>query len=87
MATSGNNSVHLWYLQSARGDLMKRCSEDNWDISWKTSLRSCNINKTTSLLHFSKITLSCSGLPGNSPNISKPSIPHNVAEGLLFIVD
>ena len=44
-------------LQSARGDLLKRCSEDNCGISRKTFLRSCNLKKITSELYFNHTQL------------------------------
>lgn len=44
-------------LQSGRGDLLKKCSEDIWVILRKTSLRSCNANKITKQLYLNNIYL------------------------------
>ena len=46
MKVTGSYKKQVW-LQFARGDLLKSCSEDIWDISKKTSFQSCNLNKTT----------------------------------------
>lgn len=70
-------------LQCARGNLLKRCSEDIWDISKKTSLWSSNLHKTTSQLFKSHFI--CLGFPGNSRNISKSHFQKNIKIAIIIL--